>query len=47
MKIILRDFFGILQAIGKQIVIISDMGRYEDGAWNCEAGVDLFNLIYK
>jgi len=28
MKILLRDFFGILQAMGKKIVIISDMTRY-------------------
>jgi len=47
MKIILRDFFGTLQAMGKHIVILSDMSRFEDGAWNSKAGVDLFNLIYK
>jgi len=46
MKIILRDFFGFLLALGKKIVIISDMGRKEHGVWHYEAGVELFNLIY-
>ena len=47
MKIILRDFFALLQALKKEIVIISDMTRLEYGIWNSEAGVDLFNLIYE
>ena len=46
MKIILRDFFGMLQVLGKKIVIISDMGRQEEDKYNDTAGVDLFNLIY-
>jgi len=32
--------------MGKKIVIVSDMARFEDGAWNSSAGVDLFELIY-
>lgn len=47
MKVILRDFFSILHAFGKKIVIISDMARQEEGGvWNYQAGVELFNLIY-
>lgn len=32
--------------LGKKILIISDMVRFEDGAWNYGAGVDIFCKIY-
>jgi hypothetical protein len=46
MRIILRDFFSLLQALGQEIVIISDMARKEYEVWNSSAGVELFNIIY-
>lgn len=46
MAIIIRQFFWIYKVLGKQVVIITDMGRDEDGQFNPTAGVDLLYLIY-
>lgn len=46
MQIILRDFLALIQAMGKKVVILSDMSRIERGIENSQAGDDLFKLIY-
>ena len=46
MAVILKKYFWMLKVMGKKVVIISDMSRFENDKWNNEAGVELFNLIY-
>jgi hypothetical protein len=46
MAIIIRHFFWIYKLLGKQIVIVTDMSRIEDGTMNYYAGADLLYLIY-
>jgi hypothetical protein len=46
MAVIIKKYFWMFKIMGKRVVVISDMSRFENGAWNNEAGVELFNLIY-
>jgi hypothetical protein len=46
MAVIIKKYFWMFKIMGKKVVVISDMSRFEGDAWNNEAGVDLFNLIY-
>ena len=46
MSLILKKFFWILKMMGKKIVILSYIVRFEQDKWNYLAGVDLFNKIY-
>jgi hypothetical protein len=46
MAAIIKKFFWMFKVMGKRVVIISDMSRFEEGSWNNEAGVDLFSLMY-
>jgi hypothetical protein len=39
MAVILKKYFWMLKVMGKKVVIISDMSRFENEKWNNEAGV--------